>query len=336
MGQDQVHGDHTDHTHGDHGDHGSHGHGHGNGGNDSQGHGHHHHVLPQDMGRAFLIGIVLNLGFVLCEWFFGVRSHSLALLADATHNLGDVLGLVLAWGGSVLARRAPTDRFTYGLRGTSILSALANAMILFLLTGGLAWEAIQRLQDPQPVAGATVIAVALVGVVVNGISAWLLHAGHEHDMNVRGAYLHMAADAATSLGVAIAGAAVFFTGWLWLDPAVTLALAAVILVGTWRLTRDALQLAVQAVPQAIEIGQVREYLARLPGVTEVHDLHVWGMSTTENAMTAHLVMPAGHPGDTFLQAVSRSIGHDFSIHHVTLQIELADGPPCALAPAHVV
>ncbi|MDB5954718.1 cation diffusion facilitator family transporter [Ramlibacter sp.] len=323
----QVHQHHHHNEHNEHSEHSGHGHHH---------HGHHHHELPKQMGRAFLIGIALNLLFVLCEWFFGVASHSLALLADATHNLGDVLGLVMAWGASVLGRRAPTDRFTYGLRGTSILSTLANAMILVLLTGGLAWAAIQRFDDPQPVVGTTVIAVALAGVLVNGISAWLLNAGQQHDMNVRGAYLHMAADAAASLGVAIAGVVVLFTGWTWLDPAVTLALAAVILVGTWSLLRDALKLALQAVPQQIDIDQVRGFLARLPGVTEVHDLHIWGMSTTENAMTAHLVIPQGHPGDTFLQTVAHAIEHDYSIHHVTLQIELADGTACALAPAHVV
>ena len=301
------------------------------------GHSHGHAALPADMGKAFLIGIALNLAFVFAEWVFGVMSHSLALLADATHNLGDVLGLLLAWGASRLSRRAPSDRFTYGLRGTSILAALGNALILVLVTGGLIWEAVQRLQDPQPVTGSVVIAVALAGVFVNGFTAWLFTAGRQSDLNVKGAYLHMAADAATSLGVAVAGVVVLFTGWLWLDPAVTLVLAAVIVVGSWGLLRDSLRLALQAVPRSIDKTKVRDYLAQLPCVQEVHDLHIWGMSTTENAMTAHLVCPGGHPGDVYMQALAHDMEGRFSIHHVTLQVELGDAPsPCVLAPEHVV
>ena len=311
--------------------------GHEHTGHDHFGHaGHHHHGVPDSMGRAFVIGIVLNLLFVLAEWGFGILSHSLALLADAIHNLGDVLGLAMAGGAALLSRRAPSDRFTYGLRGTSIIAALANATLLILVTGGLAWEAIQRFQHPQPVAGATVIAVALAGVLVNGFTAWLFTAGRKSDLNVRGAYLHMAADAAGSLGVAVAGLLVYLTGWHWLDPAVTLALAAVIVVSSWGLLRDAFQLALQAVPQSVELAEVRDFLGRLPGVREVHDLHIWGMSTTENAMTAHLIIPGGHPGDAFLQAAAREVEQRFAIHHVTLQIEVADAEACALAPAHVV
>ena len=332
--------DHQPHLHGDdHArPHGAHGHDHtGHGHASHGGHaGHHHHGVPDKMGRAFVIGIVLNSLFVLAEWGFGILSHSLALLADATHNLGDVLGLAMAGGAVLLSRRAPSDRFTYGLRGTSIIAALANATLLILVTGGLAWEAIQRFQHPQPVAGATVIAVALAGVVVNGFTAWLFLAGRKSDLNVRGAYLHMAADAAGSLGVAVAGLLVYLTGWQWLDPAVTLALAAVIVVGSWGLLRDAFQLALQAVPQSVELAEVRDFLARLPGVREVHDLHIWGMSTTENAMTAHLIIPGGHPGDAFLQGAAREVEQRFAIHHVTLQIEVADAEACALAPAHVV
>jgi cobalt-zinc-cadmium efflux system protein len=293
--------------------------------------------LPSSLGTLFLAAIVLNLGFVAAEWVFGVMAHSLALMADATHNLGDVLGLVLAWAASHLSRRAPSERFTYGLRGSSILAALANALILVLVTGGLAWEAIHRLRDPQPVEGGIVIAVALAGVVINGLTAWLFMARQKEDLNVRGAYLHMAADAATSLGVAVAGVAVMFTGWLWLDPAVTLVLAVVIVAGSWGLLRASVKLALQAVPETIDSGEVRDYLGRLAGVGEVHDLHIWGMSTTENAMTAHLVCPSGHPGDEVLQLAAREIERKFSIHHVTLQVELGDtGKPCALAPAHVV
>ncbi len=289
------------------------------------------------MGTAFLVGIALNLGFVVAEWGFGLMAHSLALLADATHNLGDVLGLVLAWGASHLSRRAPSERFTYGLRGTSILAALANALILVLVTGGLIWEAVQRLQDPQPVSGVIVIAVALAGVLVNGFTAWLFMAGRKSDLNVKGAYLHMAADAATSLGVAVAGVVVLVTGWLWLDPAVTVVLAVVIVVGAWGLLRDSFQLAMQAVPRGIDKAKVRDFLLQLPCVTEVHDLHIWGMSTTENAMTAHLVCPDGHPGDMFVQRLTRDIAERFAIHHVTLQVELGDAEsPCVLAPEHVV
>ena len=301
-------------------------------------HGHHHHHGPagHDYGRAFLIGIVLNLGFVGVEWTAGVIAQSLALMADATHNLGDVLGLVLAWGASVLARRRPSERYTYGLRGSSILAALANAVILLLVTGGLAWEAMQRFDAPRPVEGGLMMAVAAVGVAVNGITAWLFAAGGKEDLNLRGAYMHMAADAAVSLGVVVAGALVMATGWGWLDPAVTLVVVAVIAAGTWGLLRDSLALALQAVPGGIEAAQVRSWLAELPGVTEVHDLHIWGMSTTETALTAHLVMPGGHPGDAFLGRLVHDIEHRFGIHHVTLQVELADGGPCALAPDHVV
>lgn len=301
-------------------------------------HGHHHHHGPagHDYGRAFLIGIVLNLGFVGVEWTAGVIAQSLALMADATHNLGDVLGLVLAWGASVLARRRPSERYTYGLRGSSILAALANAVILLLVTGGLAWEAMQRFDAPRPVEGGLMMAVAAVGVAVNGITAWLFAAGGKEDLNLRGAYMHMAADAAVSLGVVVAGALVMATGWGWLDPAFTLVVVAVIAAGTWGLLRDSLALALQAVPGGIEAAQVRSWLAELPGVTEVHDLHIWGMSTTETALTAHLVFPDGHPGDEFLGRVAHDIGHRFAIHHVTLQVELADGGPCALAPDHVV
>ena len=325
---------HAAHGHGDHASHDQHDHGHAHG--HDHGHGGHHHAPPKDMGKAFVIGIVLNLGFVVAEWIYGVASHSLALLADATHNLGDVLGLVLAGVAMVLARRAPTERFTYGLRGTSILAALANATLLMLVTGGLAWEAVQRFQDPQPVAGKTVIAVALAGVLVNGFTAWLFTSGQKGDLNVRGAYLHMAADAVVSLGVALAGVVVLFTGWLWLDPLVTIVLAVVIVVGTWGLMRDSFKLALQAVPESIRLADVRDFLCHLPGVCEVHDLHIWGMSTTENALTAHLVIPGRHPGDDFLQQAAREVEQRFSIHHVTLQIEMADGPSCALAPDHVV
>jgi cobalt-zinc-cadmium efflux system protein len=303
------------------------------------GHGdpHHHGHGPTSHGQAFAIGVVLNLLFVGLEWGFGVLSHSLALMADAAHNLGDVLGLLVAWGGMRLAQRLPSERFTYGLRGSSILAALTNAIVLLLITGGLAWEAVQRFANPQPVVGGIVIAVALAGVLVNGFTAWLFMSGSKQDINMRGAYLHMASDAAVSLGVAVAGGVVWLVGWLWLDPLVTLLLALVIIGGTWGLLRDSLRLALQAVPETIDAARVRVFLAGRPGVSEVHDLHIWAMSTTENALTAHLVMPGGHPGDAFLQAAMHDIEHQFGIHHATLQVELGDsGTPCTLAPEHVV
>ena len=314
---------HHDHAHHDH-DH-------------DHGHHHHGHVhAPASFGRAFAIGCVLNTGFVIAEWIFGAAAHSLALMADAVHNLGDVLALLLAWGAAGLARRPPSPRFTYGLRGSSILAALLNAAALLVVTGGLGWEAVLRLADPQPVRGGMVIAVALVGVAVNGITAWMFMRGGKKDLNLRGVYLHMAADAAVSLAVAIAGAGVLLTGWNWLDPVLTLAVSVVILWGSWELLRQSVGLALQAVPPGIEPARVRALLAGLPGVAEVHDLHIWAMSTAENALTAHLVMPGGHPGDSFLRGACERL-RPLGIHHATLQIEVAaDGAACALAPEHVV
>ncbi len=296
---------------------------------------HHHHAVPRPGAmRVFALGIALNAVFVVVEWVFGVFAGSLALIADATHNFGDVLGLLLAWGAAALARRPPSARFTYGLGGSTILAALANAMLLLVAIGGIAWEAIQRLDNAAPVNAPVVIGVALFGVLINAATAWLFMAGGKKDLNMRGAYLHMAADAGVSLGVAIAGAGVMFTGWRWLDPAVSLLVVAVIFVGTWSLLRDAVKMALQAAPATIDTLGVRKYLAALPGVSEVHDLHIWAMSTTENAMTVHLVMPAGHPGDDFFADVVAHIEHRFEIGHVTIQIET--GRACALAPDHVV
>ena len=303
------------HAHHDHG----HGHDHG-----------HSHALPPSPGKALAVGIALNLAFVILEWGFGLWSHSLALLADATHNLGDVLGLVLAWGAARLSRRAPSARFTYGLGASSILAALTNAVLLVLGTGGLVWEAVLRLQGPEPIAGAVVLAVALAGVVVNGLTAWLLHAGHEHDLNMKGAYLHMLGDAAVSVAVAVAGAVFLATGWLWLDPVMTIIVGLVIVWSSIGLLRDSANLALQGVPQAIDSGEVRHYLERLPGVSEVHDLHIWAMSTTGSALTAHLVCPGGHPGDEVLDRARHDIAGRFGIRHVTLQVEIGNcGAGCA-------
>jgi cobalt-zinc-cadmium efflux system protein len=292
---------------------------------------------PASFGRVFAIGFFLNIAFVVIEWVFGAMAHSLALMADAAHNLGDVLALLLAWVAASLARRAPSDRFTYGLRGSSILAALLNAGALLVVTGGLGWEALQRLSEPAQVKGGIVIAVALAGVAVNGFTAWMFMAGGRKDLNMRGVYLHMAGDAAVSLAVALAGVVVLYTGWNWLDPALTLAVSAVILWSSWGLLKQSLGLALQAVPAGIETARVRELLAGLPGVAEVHDLHIWAMSTSENALTAHLVMPGGHPGDAFLRDACGRLQERFGIHHATLQIEVAStGAACALAPDHVV
>jgi cobalt-zinc-cadmium efflux system protein len=300
-------------------------------------HDHHHHGhshAPTSFGTAFAIGAVLNVALVIVQVTYGLLANSTALLADAAHNFGDVLGLLLAWGAHVLARWYPTERYTYGFRSTSILAALLNAMTLLVATGAIAWEATQRLFDPQPVAGLTVIIVAAGGIVINGVTAWLLMGG-ERDLNVRGAYLHMVADAAVSAGVVAAGALILLTGWTWIDPASSLVIAGVIVWGAWGLLRQSINMSLQAVPSDIDPADVRSYLANLPGVIDVHDLHIWSMSTTETALTCHLVMPNGYPGGEFLTRTDAELRYRFHIHHPTIQIELGD-QECRLAPAHVV
>jgi cobalt-zinc-cadmium efflux system protein len=302
------------------------------------GHPHGHAHGPVDAtSRAFAIGVTLNLAFVAVEAGFGFWADSLSLLADAGHNFSDVLGLVAAWWAVSLARRAPSGRFTYGLRASTIVAAFANAILLVLAVGGISWEALRRLAEPVPVGEFTMIGVALVGVAINVITAIMLSRGRQDDMNMRGAYLHMVADAAVSVGVAVAGAGIILTGWLWLDPAVSLGIAVVILMGTRGLFQEALRLSLHAVPAGIDLTVVRDYLQQQPGVREVHDLHVWGMSTTETALTAHLVMTGGHPGNDFLRRVAGELEAKFRIGHPTLQIELADGAgSCRFAPGDVV
>ena len=303
----------------------------------SHDHEHHHHHHQHSAGRAFAIGIALNLIFVVVEWVFGVMANSLALIADATHNFGDVLGLVLAWGAMALARRPPSARFTYGLRGSTILAALGNAMLLLVATGGIAWEAIRRFNSTSAVNETVMIWVAVLGVLINTGTAMLFMRGSKTDLNVRGAYLHMAADAGVSLGVVFAGVVMLYTGWIWLDPVASLLIVTVIFVGTWGLLRDSVRLALQAAPQNVDPMDVRRYLVALPGVAEMHDLHIWAMSTTETALTVHLVMPAGHPGDEFFENVIRQIEEKFHIGHATIQIETGTSSnPCVLAPDHVV
>jgi cobalt-zinc-cadmium efflux system protein len=273
---------------------------------------------------------------VVVEAIFGFLSNSVALLADAGHNLGDVLGLAVAWLASELVKRAPTARFTYGLRGSSILAALFNATFLLLTVGAISWEAIRRLGAPEPVAGETVMVVAAVGIVINGITAFLFAPGARGDLNLRGVFLHMASDALVSAGVVVVGLAILLTGWSWLDPLVSLAVNAVIVGGTWGLLRDSLAMSMAAVPSSLDPPKVREYLSMRPGVAAIHDFHVWPMSTTETALTCHLVMPAGHPGDAFLHDLATQLAMNIKIDHPTVQIEIDPHSACALAPDQVV
>ncbi len=288
--------------------------------NHSGGH-HHHHVAPNKQGRIFVFVIILNMVFVVIEFSYGYIANSTALAADAGHNVSDVLSLLLAWSAIILTRKQPSQRYTYGLRSTSILAALANAMLLLVASGGIAWEAIHRFSQPPAVDSLTVSIVAAVGIFVNGLSAWLFMKSSKKDLNIRGAYLHMAADTAVSLAVVIAGVAIFYTGWYWLDPVISLVIVIVILIGTWGLLLDSLKLALNAVPEGIDVPAIHEYLNQLSGVTDIHDLHIWGLSTTETALTVHLVMPEGHPGDAFMDDIVHTLNEHYSVHHSTLQIE---------------
>ena len=296
-------------------------------------HGRHHHASPAagTHDLAFAAGIALNAAFVVLEIAYGLAAHSTALVADAIHNLGDVAGLALAWFASWLARRAPGPRFTYGLRSSTILAALANAVLLLLACGGLALEAAQRLLAPTAVAGQTVIWVALAGVCVNGATAMFFFRDRNHDLNLRGAYLHMATDALVSLGVAISGYVILRTGWNWLDPAASIAILAVILAGTWGLLRDSALLSLHAVPAHLDSAPIAKFLEDQSGVSGVHDLHVWALSTTDVALTAHLVMPGGHPGDDWLDALAHALTHAYDIRHATFQVETGvHGHACTL------
>jgi cobalt-zinc-cadmium efflux system protein len=322
--------DHHDHDHHDHGHAHGHGHHHGHG---HQGHSH----APKDFGRAFAVGVALNLGFVLVEAGAGLITGSLALLADAGHNLSDVLGLLLAWGAAVLAKRAPSARRTYGLRKGTILASLGNAALLLIAVGAIAWEAVRRFATPEPIQTGPVMIVAAIGIVINTATALMFMEGGKDDLNVRGAFLHMAADAAVSAGVVVAALAMAVTGWLWLDPVVSLAIVAIIVLGTWGLLRDSLDLALDATPRGIDPGKVREWLAARPGVSEVHDLHIWAMSTTETALTAHVVRPLDGDHDKFLHDACAELANKFNIGHVTIQVESSGGAhSCRLAPEGVV
>ena len=299
-------------------------------------HAHSHSHAPASFGRTFALATALNLALVIGQAVFGFLANSLALLADAGHNLGDVMGLVLAWGAVAIAGWRPNARYTYRMHGASILAALANGLLLLVAVGAISWEAIRRFGAPQEVASGTVIALAALGVVVNGASDFLLSRGRQSDINMRGAFLHMLADAGVSVAVIVAALGIRFTGWLWLDPAASLMISAVILFGTWNLLREALGLTLNAAPSTIDPAAVRGYLEGLPEVATVHDLHIWAMSTTETALTCHLVTPKGHPGDAFLHRVADELEHKFEIGHATVQIELDDAGGCALAPDEVV
>lgn len=303
------------------------------------GHDHHHHHAPATgapRGKAFAIAVLLNIGFTIAEVIAGLISGSMALIADAGHNLSDVLALLLAWGASVLAARPPSARFTYGLKSSSILAAIANAALLWVALGAILVETIRRFSDPTPVEGEVMMIVAAIGIAINAFSAMLFAKGRGSDLNIRAAFVHLMADAAVSAGVVIAGLLVVLTGRQVIDPITSLAITAVIGWSSWGLLRDSLRMGMMGVPDAIDMGAVRDLLARQSGVSAVHDLHIWPMSTTETALTAHLVMPGGLPGDAFLHGLAQELEHEFGIGHPTIQIETAEGPECALESEAVV
>ena len=299
-----------------------HGHGHGH----DHHHGHHHG--PKDHGRAFAVGVLLNSAFVVVEAVYGYLAGSMALVADAGHNLSDVLALLIAWGASLAARRPPSARFTWGLKSSTILAALANAMLLLVAIGAILFETVHRLIWPVTPDGWTMVWVAAIGIVINTATALMFVAGRKHDINLRGAFLHMAADALVSVGVVASGLVILLTGWAIIDPLVSLVIVAVIAWGTWGLLRDSVKMGLNAVPDGIDEGEVRACLGGLPGVASVHDLHIWPMSTTETALIAHLVMPQGHPGDGFLHAAAHELEHRFGIGHATLQVETGQVEHC--------
>lgn len=291
------------------------------GGAHSHSHGHEHAHGPANHGRAFAVGVVLNSAFVVVEATFGFLSGSMALVADAGHNLSDVLALLIAWGASIAARQPPSARFTWGLKSSTILAALANAMLLLIAIGAISFETVHRLFEPVEPQGETMIWVAGLGIVINTATALMFLRGRAHDINIRGAFLHMAADALVSLGVVLAGVAILLTGAHWIDPVTSLVIVAVIGWGTWSLLRDSVKLALHGVPDSVDEAAVRAFLSGLPGVASVHDLHIWPMSTTETALSAHLVMPAGHPGDGFLHDLAEELEHHHGVGHVTVQVE---------------
>ena len=317
--------DRHDHSHHDHAGHNDHSHGHG------------HSHAPASFGMAFAVGTALNAAFVAAQVYYGIAAHSVALLADAIHNLGDVLGLVIAWMAIRLAQRLPTRTRTYGWGRGTILASVANAILLLLSCGAIAIEAIKRFATPEQVAGGTVMWVAAVGIVINGATALMFMRGRKHDLNIRGAFLHMAADAVVSLGVVIAGLGIKLTDWSWLDPITSLAIVLVIVAGTWSLLRDSVGMAMDMVPAGIELADVEAALLALPGVVEVHDLHVWALSTTHTALTAHLIGEEGERAENLIELASTEVSKRFRIDHSTIQIETRSSAiACGLRPADVV
>lgn len=286
-------------------------------------HGGHSH-MPTNFSRAFALGIALNVLYIIVEVTYGLLAGSMALLADAGHNLSDVLGLAVAWAGSELGKRPPSKRFTYGLGGSSILAALFNGLFLLVACGAIALEAIQRFSSPSPVASITVVIVASIGIIINFGTAMLFVRGQKEDINIRGAFLHMMADAGVSAGVVVGAIVIYFSGWTWIDPLISLLIVVLIFWSTWGLLSEAVRMSLAGVPRDIDVEDVQRYLTSLPGVETVHDLHIWPMSTSETAMTAHLVLPGGHPGKGFLASVQKEVKTRFAIHHTTIQIELED------------
>ncbi|MBT8373442.1 MAG: cation diffusion facilitator family transporter [Deltaproteobacteria bacterium] len=282
-------------------------------------HDHKHDTI--NYNRAFMIGVLLNVIFVIIEAGYGIIAGSLALIADAGHNLSDVLSLLLAWGASLLASKRPTQKRTYGFRRATILASLLSALFLLVTLGGIAWESIGRFFSPEPVQGMVIIVVAGIGVVINSITALLFVSGKERDLNIKAAYLHMAADAGVSLGVVIAGIAIMITGWLWLDPAISIFIVIIVLIGTWGLLRNAINLSIDAVPEGIDISKIKDYLTSLKNVSCTHDLHVWALSTTETALTAHLVTTQESMDNNFLIEIQQYLHDQFGIDHTTIQIE---------------
>jgi cobalt-zinc-cadmium efflux system protein len=301
----------------------------------NHGHSHAHSHEPANYGFAFGFGIILNVIFITIEVVYGILGNSLALVADAGHNLSDVLGLAISWVAVWLGKKAPTKKRTYGFKRSSILSALFNAVFLLVALGAIAWEAIQRFSSPQPVAGKTVIIVAIVGIVINGITALLFMSGRKNDLNIRGTFLHMASDAVVSFGVVVAGFIILWTGWQWLDPLVSLILSIIILFGTWGLLKESVNLSLDAVPEEIDIQKIEDYLKGMPTVLEVHDLHVWGMSTTEAALTVHLIRSEIEDNDELLHKLTKELHDKFDIEHPTIQIEKGTFS-CALQPDNKV
>jgi cobalt-zinc-cadmium efflux system protein len=321
---DQHSHHHHDYGHDSQNDHQHDGHRHSHGG---------HHHAPTNFNRAFILGMLLNSGFVLTELICGWQANSVALIADAGHNLSDVLGLLMAWVASFLSQRKPSARYTYGWRKLSILAALLNSIFLLVATGGIIWESIQRLQHPSEVTSTIVIAVAAIGVAINTGTALMFMSGRKGDLNIRAAFQHMAADALVSVGVVVAGIGILLTHWLWLDPIISIVISLLIIFGTWGLFKDSLHLAIDGVPSNIDERAIQSYLAECPGVMQIHDLHIWSLSTSETALTAHLVIPSGHPGDSFLATTCKELHDHFQVQHATLQIEVGDvNHPCWLEP----